>query len=567
MSKLFALAQEVDKQKQKFSRRKRTDRQADIYPKSVAGEDILQPSIAPAHAVHVSEGMNYYGRAFTKQIVDESQLITGLRSSGLFGATGPNATQAAGITAMVQYWNSQAAWEDNRWLAYALATAYHETGRRMQPVREGFGATDADSIRIVTDYCNAHHIPNYAVVQSNGQSYFGRGLVQLTHRVNYQRMGLRLGIGLDANPSLALDLQISVQILFVGMNEGSFTGRRFSGYFNATSADWVNARRIINGLDRAQEIAGYAQRFNNCINLLTATTTTGAQGAISGAVNSGVQTDGGQTSGSKSFGMSSGSLTPELKSLFQQWTSELGLRLSYARSVTGVVNGAVITDPFYRDATEKQSLTHRTSGRAQHLGIDVSLSNASGGGIEDPRRGLPVYGAIKTTIPISDLSCVRAVGRTGLGLNGSGNATLVQAKVLTQPWSQPGMAYGGVVGLACRYQYQDNSNNTQTFTLYLEFLHLITRQYPPKNGQGNIIAADQWTAGNSSRPGPLPIDFGPRMINNAILQPSDFAQGNVPLVGYLGATEFPHVHLQAAFATGNHNYLRELRFDPEVMIY
>jgi hypothetical protein len=56
------------------------------------------------------------------------------------------------------------------------------------------------------------------------------------------------------------------------------------------------------------------------------------------------------------------------------------------------------------------------------------------------------------------------------------------------------------------------------------------------------------------------------MTNDAVLQPTAFDPANLPLVGYLGATEFPHVHVQAAFAGGEHKYLKSVRFDPEVMI-
>ena len=33
--------------------------------------------------------------------------------------------------------------------------------------------------------------------------------------------------------------------------QGVFTGKKFGDYFNKTTEDWVNARRIINGLDKA----------------------------------------------------------------------------------------------------------------------------------------------------------------------------------------------------------------------------------------------------------------------------------------------------------------------------
>lgn len=240
---------------------------------------------------------------------------------------------------------------------------------------------------------------------------------------------------------------------------------------------------------------------------------------------------------------------------------EESVPIAYTKSVTGVLGNGVITDPFYRNADEKKRLTQRTSGRDKHLGIDVSLSNAKGEGISDPRRGLPVYAAVKTSIPLADLNMVRTADGVGMGLKGSGDAALLNALVLVQPWSDGGNAYGGVLGLACRFEYTDDKSTKQKLTLYIEFLHLITSKFPPKDGSGKIIPLKDWV---EAHPGKL--DFGPLMKNNSTLKPSEFDPANLPLVGYLGATEFPHVHIQAAFATGEHNYLKNVRFDPEVMI-
>jgi hypothetical protein len=49
------------------------------------------------------------------------------------------------------------------------------------------------------------------------------------------------------------------------MIAGSYTGRRLSHYINPTKEDWVGARRIINGTDKAGLIAGYARRFHQAI--------------------------------------------------------------------------------------------------------------------------------------------------------------------------------------------------------------------------------------------------------------------------------------------------------------
>jgi len=91
--------------------------------------------------------------------------------------------------------------------------------------------------------------------------------VQITHGYNYERLGRAIGLGrqLYDNPSLDLDLGIAVQIPFVGMVEGLFTRKCLAGYFNDTKTDCKNARRIINGLDRADLIAGYGKRFYFCL--------------------------------------------------------------------------------------------------------------------------------------------------------------------------------------------------------------------------------------------------------------------------------------------------------------
>lgn len=157
---------------------------------------------------------------------------------------------------------------DKRWLAYILATAFYETGARMEPVREGFGRTDEASIKAVTDLYNRGEISqNYAVPHRNGNSYFGRGFVQITWADNYKKLGNALGIGtmLYDNPSLALDLNISVKILFKGMLSGLFTELSLADFFNATTTDWLQARQIINGMDKADVVASYAIRFHACL--------------------------------------------------------------------------------------------------------------------------------------------------------------------------------------------------------------------------------------------------------------------------------------------------------------
>lgn len=158
-------------------------------------------------------------------------------------------------------------------IAYILATAYHESYHRKHnpdwnPVREGFAKTNEAAIASVTKLYNAGRIShNYALAHTNGRSYYGRGFVQITWPENYRKMGRRLGIPLYENPDLALDRTIAARLLIVGMVEGSYTGRKLSDYGMVNgSFDAYNARRIINGLDKAELIEGYYETFNLAIN-------------------------------------------------------------------------------------------------------------------------------------------------------------------------------------------------------------------------------------------------------------------------------------------------------------
>lgn len=146
---------------------------------------------------------------------------------------------------------------DDRHLAYILATAFHETGGKMQPVREGFAKTDAGARRAVRGR-------RYAA-EKNGHVYYGRGLPQLTWERNYIRMGTALGLDLKNNPDLMLEMDISARALVLGMTDGMFTTKRLSDYFNATTDDPEGARRIVNGTDKASLIAGYHVAFLDSI--------------------------------------------------------------------------------------------------------------------------------------------------------------------------------------------------------------------------------------------------------------------------------------------------------------
>lgn len=129
-------------------------------------------------------------------------------------------------------------------IAYVLATVEWETAQTFEPVREAFWLSE-DWRRN-----NLRYYP-----------YYGRGYVQLTWKSNYQKYGQILGIDLVNNPDLAMNPNVSLFILVHGFKTGGFTGRKISDYINKFQTDFINARRCINGTDKAHTIAQIADRY------------------------------------------------------------------------------------------------------------------------------------------------------------------------------------------------------------------------------------------------------------------------------------------------------------------
>jgi predicted chitinase len=147
---------------------------------------------------------------------------------------------------------------DERKVAYMLATVFHECAKKMQPINEfGKGAGHPYGEKFKMGGGPGHRIP----YSTPDKLYYGRGYVQLTWYENYENMGRLLHIDLLNNPEMALEPSVAAAILVKGMTGGLFTGVGLGKYFNDEVTDWVNARKIINGLDAAQTIAGYAQVF------------------------------------------------------------------------------------------------------------------------------------------------------------------------------------------------------------------------------------------------------------------------------------------------------------------
>jgi putative chitinase len=149
------------------------------------------------------------------------------------------------ILAVWEYQGGGTPMHDDRWLAYMLATTYHETAKRMWPI---------------TEYGSQSYLQG-----KEYYPYIGRGFVQLTWKDNYEKASKILSLyderDLVDHPELALDSLIATRVLFRGMAEGWFTGKKLGQYFSDTKDDPLNARQIINGNDDDDLIKGYHNTF------------------------------------------------------------------------------------------------------------------------------------------------------------------------------------------------------------------------------------------------------------------------------------------------------------------
>lgn len=147
--------------------------------------------------------------------------------------------------------------------AYILATAWHETGPtssdlHMTPRREIWGPTTAQK-----GYEGRKDLGN--TEPGDGKRFAGRGYVQITGRHNYTKASAVVMRDLVNNPDLALDPDLAAKIMVNGMTQGWFTGKRLSDF-----QSYVNMRRVVNGMDKADLIAGYADKFEAALRAIPA---------------------------------------------------------------------------------------------------------------------------------------------------------------------------------------------------------------------------------------------------------------------------------------------------------
>lgn len=186
---------------------------------------------------------------------------------GAFG--GLSQEQVDGINALLTAMGT-AGWPI-AWVAYGLATSWHETAKTMQPIKEYGGATYFHKMYDIQGERpkKARELGNLS--PGDGAKYAGRGYVQLTGKANYVKAGLALGIDLPEVPDLAMKPDAAAKILTWGMAGGEFTGKALKDYLPqhgpADHRQLVLARYIINGQDKASAIADLALKFQTALSL------------------------------------------------------------------------------------------------------------------------------------------------------------------------------------------------------------------------------------------------------------------------------------------------------------
>jgi len=179
--------------------------------------------------------------------MDHAKFFAAVRSS-VFGGSLPQKA-VDGLNALVSAFERYGD-GDRQKLAYILGTAFHET----------------DRFNVLEEYASGQAYEGRGSLGNtqpgDGVRYKGRGFVQITGRRNYTDWTSRLGIDLVGNPELAEQPATAARICVEGMLKGTFTGRKLGQYINEAGADYTNARRVVNGTDKAELIASHAKKFD-----------------------------------------------------------------------------------------------------------------------------------------------------------------------------------------------------------------------------------------------------------------------------------------------------------------
>ena len=165
-----------------------------------------------------------------------------------------NQSQVDGLEFLLSKFDNETQFS-NEQIAYMLASVKHETDHTFQPIEERGG------------YNYFKYLIGKLGIRSLAEAnkYKGRGFIQATGRTNYEKYSLILGIDFITNPELMKERENSYKVMIYGFINGTFTGKKITDYINENECDFYNARRCINGTDKAVLISGYADKIYNCL--------------------------------------------------------------------------------------------------------------------------------------------------------------------------------------------------------------------------------------------------------------------------------------------------------------
>lgn len=195
------------------------------------------------------------------------------RNSGVFG-TSLSQGQVDGIENLLNVWKDFFIDGPAEELAYNLGTAYHETAHTMQPITERGRRSYFDKYEPGTRIGKV--LGN--TLRGDGWRFRGEGHVQNTGRANAHKAThrlnqvFRLNLDLVSHPKQRGDPFISALSLFLGNREGWWTTRKLARYIDGIDEsddedfrEYVKARAVVNGSDKAETIARYALAFERAL--------------------------------------------------------------------------------------------------------------------------------------------------------------------------------------------------------------------------------------------------------------------------------------------------------------
>ncbi len=188
-----------------------------------------------------------------------------------------NVYQIAALNALFNVWDTTPTLENDKRLAYIVATVFHESFDMLYPIRECMCRDDAGSRECVRRLhakgkASAYHRSH----PKTGFSYYGRGQTQLTLDENYQRITQKLGLSVDLfkQPDEAQTLDISSRNAVLGLYHGWYrhVGGRWLGLKHIafdSDNDWVFARQVLIGPRADSTVAVHGKKVASFLKFIS----------------------------------------------------------------------------------------------------------------------------------------------------------------------------------------------------------------------------------------------------------------------------------------------------------